>query len=159
MLFSTPDIMPTLIGICGLAIPNSVEGNDKSKVLLGKAKDTTEAVLIASYQPFGQWARIYGGKEFRGVRTKRYTFVRDLEGPWLLFDNQTDKFQLNNLVNHPGYSDIQKELDRKLKELLKKTNDEFRPGMDYVKQWKYVVDETETVPYNKINYQGLPIKE
>ena len=30
--------------------------------------------------------------------------------------------------------------------------------MEYIKKWGYVVDETGTVPYDKINYQGLPIK-
>ena len=29
--------------------------------------------------------------------------------------------------------------------------------MEYVKKWHYTIDETETVPYNKINYEGKPI--
>jgi arylsulfatase A-like enzyme len=158
MLINTPDLMPTLLGLCGLPIPKTVEGDDKSSVLLGKMKDTTEAVLIASYQPFGQWARNKGGKEYRGVRTKKYTYVRDIKGPWLLFDNIKDKYQMNNLVDQPEYNEVQKELNSRLNELLKKTNDTFRPGMEYIKKWGYVVDETETVPYVKINFQGLPIK-
>jgi hypothetical protein len=100
-----------------------------------------------------------GGKEYRGVRTKQYTYVRDLDGPWLLFDNQKDKFQMNNFVNKPEYDDIQEYLDERLNSLLQKLNDKFLPGMDYVKKWKYVVDETETVPYRKINFQGLPVIE
>jgi hypothetical protein len=28
-----------------------------------------------------------------------------------------------------------------------------------VKKWNYVIDATETVPYVKINYQGLPIQD
>jgi hypothetical protein len=40
---------------------------------------------------------------------------------------------------------------------LKKRKDEFLPGLSYVKKWNYVIDATETVPYVKINYQGLPI--
>jgi hypothetical protein len=31
--------------------------------------------------------------------------------------------------------------------------------LDYVKKWNYVIDATETVPYVKINYQGLPITD
>jgi arylsulfatase A-like enzyme len=158
MLFNTPDIMPTLLGLCGLPIPKTVEGDDKSTVLLGKTKDTSEAVLISSYQPFGQWARNKGGMEYRGVRTKQYTYVKNLEGPWLLYDNQIDKYQMNNLVNHKEYSGIQTELEKKLNELLNRTKDKFLPGTEYIKKWKYVVDETETVPYIEINYQGLPIQ-
>ena len=38
MLFNTPDIMPTLLGLCGLTIPKTVEGEDKSSVLLGECE-------------------------------------------------------------------------------------------------------------------------
>ena len=159
MLLNTPDIMPTLLGLCGLSIPKTVEGEDKSQSLLGKTADTTEAVLIACYQPFGQWPRNKGGKEYRGVRTKQYSYVRDIDGPWLLFDNKNDNYQMNNLVNQPEYETIQKELDKKLSRLLLKTHDTFRPGMEYIKKWGYVVDETESIPYNKTNYQGLPVEK
>ncbi|MEY3854664.1 MAG: Cerebroside-sulfatase, partial [Bacteroidota bacterium] len=46
-----------------------------------------------------------------------------------------------------------------LRNELKIRNDEFLPGLDYVKKWNYVIDATETVPYVKINYQGLPISD
>lgn len=31
--------------------------------------------------------------------------------------------------------------------------------MEYVKKWNYTVDETETVPYANINYEGKAINE
>ncbi len=37
-----------------------------------------------------------GGREYRGIVTKQFTYVRDLKGAWLLFDNVKDPFQLNN---------------------------------------------------------------
>jgi arylsulfatase A-like enzyme len=159
MLIGTPDLMPSLLALCGLSIPKTVEGIDKSPVMKGTAKDKTKAVLIASYHPFGQWAANNGGKEYRGVRTKRYTYVKDLNGPWLLFDNLKDPYQLINQVNEKGYQQVQKELDKELTSILKKNCDEFLPGMEYIKKWHYVVDETGTIPYVKINYQGLPINE
>ena len=59
----------------------------------------TPVALLTCVQPFGQWNAIHrGGKEFRGIRTLRYTYAKDLEGPWLLFDNEVDPYQLNNLV-------------------------------------------------------------
>jgi len=75
MLIGTPDLMPTLLGLAGLPIPNTVEGENRTPVLLGREKDTIKAVLIASYHAFGQWPKSQGGKEYRGVRTKRYTYV------------------------------------------------------------------------------------
>jgi len=159
MLITTPDILPTLLGICGLQIPGSVEGDNKSPVLLGKKRDSTTGVLISCYQPFGQWSRNNGGKEYRGVRTKQYTYVRDLNGPWLLYDNKNDIYQMNNLVKQVGYDDIKRDLDKQLSDLLDKTHDKFLDGMEYVRKWGYVVDETETVPFSKINFQGLPVNE
>jgi len=158
MLINTPDIMPTLLGLCQLPIPKTVEGQDKSDIMLKKAKDKTDAVLIASYQPFGNWAVKLGGKEYRGVRTKRYTFVKDLKGPWLLFDNQKDPFQLNNLVDNAKYLKLRTRLEIKLTKLLAQTNDEFLPGMEYIKKWGYLLDKTGTAPHVKINFKGIPIE-
>jgi hypothetical protein len=54
---------------------------------------------------------------------------------------------------------VQQNLDTRLNKLLRERKDDFRPGMEYVKKWKYLVDETETIPYKNINYQGKPIVE
>ena len=158
-LINSPDIMPTLLGLSEIKIPNSVEGIDFSGVLKGIKKDKVTQTLIACYQPFGQWTRRMGGKEYRGVYTGKYTYTRDLNGPWLLFNNEIDPFQMNNLIGKPEFAVIQNDLDLRLKSELAKRKDEFRPGMEYIKKWNYTVEETETVPYRKINYKGNPIIE
>lgn len=158
-LMNSPDIMPTLLGLTGIEVPKSVEGKDFSQILLGKKKNDVTHTLISCVQPFGQWIRSKGGKEYRGLMTENYTYVRDLKGPWLLFDRTKDPFQLNNLVGQPSLAAIQSKLDRDLLNELKIRKDEFLPGLDYVKKWNYVIDANETVPYVKINYQGLPITD
>jgi arylsulfatase A-like enzyme len=157
MLINTPDLMPTILGLCRLPVPESVEGEDKSPVLRGEQTDDTEAVLIACYHPFGQFTPEIGGKEYRGIRTKSFTYVRDLKGPWLLFNNKKDPFQLTNLVNNAEYMEVQTDLEAKLIGLLRQTGDEFLPGIEYIKKWGYVTDKNGTVPYNKINFQGKPV--
>ena len=82
------------------------------------------------------------------MRTQRHTYVRDLNGPWLLYDNKTDPYQLNNLVGKPAYSKLQQKLENMLSQKLKETNDEFLSGWDYVKKWGYEVDESGTVSYS-----------
>jgi len=148
MPINSPDIMPTLLGLSGIEIPGTVEGEDFSGVLRGTEKPKNDAVLIACPSPFGQWKRTQGGREYRGVRTRRYTYVRDLKGPWLLYDNEQDPYQVKNLCNKPEYSDLQKKLESILSQKLKQTNDEFVSGWDYIKKWGYVVDESGTVPYS-----------
>jgi hypothetical protein len=39
------------------------------------------------------------------------------------------------------------ELDAWLQRRLEAMGDEFRPGMEYIRQWEYSVDESGTVPY------------
>ncbi len=159
VLLNTPDIMPTLLGFCDISVPASVEGKDLSQVIMGKEKDNTTGTIISCVQPFGQWHRQKGGKEYRGIVTRQFTYTRDLKGPWLLFDNIKDPFQLNNLVDQPRFQQVRQDLDTQLNNLLRERKDDFRPGMEYVKKWNYVVDETETVPYIKMNYEGKAIVE
>lgn len=149
MPLNTPDIMPTLLGLSGISVPESVEGRDLSDVLRGTEEACDDAVLITCPSPFGQWQRKRGGKEYRGLRTRRYTYVRDLSGPWLLYDNLTDPYQLNNLCNKPEHAQLQRGLEEVLTKKLRDTNDEFLPGPKYIEKWGYVVNETGTVPYTR----------
>jgi len=146
--FDAPDIMPTLLGLSGVKIPRTVQGEDFSSVLEGTEKSKKQAALISCPAPFGEWKRKKGGKEYRGVRTRRYTYVRDLRGPWLLYDNKTDPYQFDNLCNKPQYAKLQKKLESVLAKKLKKTNDEFLSGWDYIKKWKYKVHENGTAPFS-----------
>ena len=110
--------------------------------------DTDRSALICCVSPFGEWTRDRGGREYRGLRTIRYTYVRTLEGPWLLYDNQQDPYQQDNLVGRPQFAAIQADLDRKLTEELKRHKDDFRPGGYYLKKWNYRTDAEGTVPYS-----------
>jgi len=146
-LINSEDIMPTLLGLCLVPIPKTVEGLDYSGYLHGGKNPSDDATVISSPAPFGQWTRDRGGREYRGVRTQRYTYVRDLKGPWLLFDNECDPYQTNNLVNQPGSAKLQTKLEGTLTRKLKEQGDEFLPAADYIKKWGYQVDANGTVPY------------
>jgi hypothetical protein len=54
---------------------------------------------------------------------------------------------LNNFVSSSDHNEILKLLDELLSKKLEETNDEFLPGMEYIKKWGYKVDEDGTVPY------------
>ena len=142
---NTPDIMPTLLGLCGIAIPRTVEGQDLAGHPRDKKTDDDDAALIACYSPFGEWTREQGGREFRGVRTAHFTYVRDLHAPWLMYDNEHDPYQLENLCGRKEYAERQARLEALLARKLKETHDEFLPGEAYIKQWGYITDKTGTV--------------
>ncbi|MCM4166165.1 sulfatase [Arenibacter sp. H213] len=146
-LMNSEDIMPTLLSLCNISIPNTVEGIDYRPYLEGK-EEVGHATLLSCVQPFGQWSRSqHGGREYRAIKTQQYTYARDLNGPWLLFDKINDPYQLNNLVGNEGYASVQDAMEKLLSHRLKETGDEFLPGMEYIKKWGYLVDKTGTVPY------------
>jgi len=145
MPINTPDIMPTLLGLSGIEIPKTVQGTDYSKVITGEEKSTNESVLIQCPVPFHQWNYSKGGREYRGVRTDRFTYVRDLNGPWLLYDNKVDPYQMTNLLGMDEYIFIQSDLEHQLQEWLRKTNDNFLPGNEYMKKWGYRWDGNDSL--------------
>ena len=148
-IFTSEDYMPTILGLCGIGIPKTVEGLDYSRYLIGGKNPSDGATLLSCMAPFGEFIRSGGGKEFRGIRTERFTYVRDLTGPWLLYDNVADPLQMTNLAKEVGSEKLQAELDRRLQRKLDQTHDQFLPGDDYVKKWGYKTDANGTVPYER----------
>lgn len=143
------DLMPTMLGLCNIPIPPGIAANDLSKHLAGKEMPEDNPVLLSCISPFGEFTVNNGGREFRGIRTCRYTYVRDLKGPWLLYDNEVDPFQLRNLVNDEQYAILREKLGAVLDGMLARRGDGFRPSREYIQKWGHVVNETGTVPYTE----------
>ncbi len=147
-LLNTPDIMPTLLGMCGVSVPGTVQGRDFSKDLVQNREPQADAALLACISPFGEFLRKNGGREYRGVRTRQHTYVRDLNGPWLLYDNTADPYQQHNLSGNVECRELQAQLEKKLSQMLEECGDQFEPGEAYVRRFGYTVDASGTVPIN-----------
>lgn len=137
---NTPDILPTLLGLSNIAIPATVEGTNLSEALKGEKEYEKEAALVILPVPFHEWNFLNGGKEYRALRTEKYTYARDLNGPWLLYDNEKDPYQEENLVDNPKYATVQANLDKQLQQKLTATHDAFLPADEHMRQWKYRYD-------------------
>ncbi len=146
---NSEDLMPTILSFCDVTIPKTVEGLDYAPYIRGGSEPGDGSALITCVAPFGEWTRRQGGREYRGLRTTRYTYVRDLNGPWLFFDNQMDPFQTNNLVKEAKSAALQSELDARLTRKLEKNGDAFLPADAYIKKWGYHVDASGNVPYTR----------
>jgi arylsulfatase A-like enzyme len=142
-----PDIMPTLLSLAGLKVPGVVEGLDFSSCIQGGNDPSGGEAVTMCPHPFGEFVKGRGGREWRGLVTNRYTYVRTIEGPWLLYDNQQDPYQLRNLVGDPAFAKLQSNLDVRLQRRLDARGDKFLPGMEYIRKWGYTVDAEGTVPY------------
>jgi len=145
-LLGAPDVMPTLLGLMGAPIPSSVEGEDLSHAVLGREGPEPAAALILNPAPFSE-AFHAGLPEWRGVRTKRWTYVRTLEGPWLLYDNGQDPYQLRNLADDGGARAARQRLEKHLERLLDRTGDAFLPAGELLRRHGYEVGEDGAIPY------------
>jgi arylsulfatase A-like enzyme len=135
---NTPDLMPTLLGVCGLPIPGTVEGQDYTSLMQG-GEDEAEVGDFApsaflNYPVSFAMSRAQGLPAYRGVRTARYTYVRTHEGPWLLYDNVEDPYQMHNLCADPAYARIQARLETELAAWLSRLGDRFLPGSVYLER-------------------------
>ena len=134
LLIDAPDIMPTLLGLVGLPIPESVQGRDLSPQLAGEAAPDHEMSAFLSVPVSYGMLRTQGLPEYRGVRTSRHTYVRSIRGPWLLYDNEQDPYQMDNLCGRSEHAALQDRLEGMLQEWLARLGDEFLPGDSYLQR-------------------------
>ncbi len=142
-----PDLMPSLLSLFGVGIPSSVEGRDLSGAFLGGAPDSSaSATLLLNVYGFHQ---TFGDPkaEWRAVRTGRHSYVIGREGPWLLYDNIKDPFQLDNIVDRPEAAGTRSELAALLAKLMAERGDSFEPGVDYVERFGHHLNAKGDVPY------------
>ncbi len=142
---TTPDIMPTLLSLAGVPVPPTVEGRDLSALVTAGGHELPEhEALYMGVAPFAGKDR---DTPYRAIRTSRYTYVRRLEGPWLLFDNINDSCQTNNLVNQPAYTALAQEMEQRLQATLKAAHDDFRPPDYYIERFGYAVAPHDSISY------------
>jgi len=92
MLVSQVDLMPTLLGWCGAAIPQSIQGRDLSMLLAGQAGERPEAVYAEG--------RLGQKDEWRMLVHGFDKLVVDMEGNVVyLFNLAEDPLEQTNLAN------------------------------------------------------------
>ncbi|PQJ30711.1 hypothetical protein BST92_01630 [Nonlabens arenilitoris] len=135
---TTPDILPSLLGLTDIAIPEDMEGENLSQLIKNPNIHQDRAALIMNVAPFGS---NFKDQPYRAIRTKQYTYAVTPDGPTMFYDNTNDPFQQNNLLGKPEFQEIQKDLDTQLKQQLQHIRDSIRPRNYYMKKWKYKFDD------------------
>ena len=120
--FSHVDVVPTLLGLCGVRSPVAMHGVDHSSVLRGKTQKTPEFSHLMSYtvtelDEFGVW---------RGLRSRQYKYARFEKKPWLLYDLEHDPFEMNNLVDDPARQKLIARLDKEIEAQMSRTGDTWK---------------------------------
>jgi arylsulfatase A-like enzyme len=127
-LFSSVDVMPTLLSLAGVDIPNGVQGQDLSHAALGNEGPQPDSVYLQILGPGwphrGDWVGYW-----RGLRTQRWLYARWFGGGdvWL-FDRENDPHEINNLAGNPEYALIQEKMEQRLQQWIEDTADPFETG-------------------------------
>ncbi len=138
-LFSQVDYAATLLGLCGLPVPGSMQGTDQSEVLTGAKSSGPEAVHFQIFGPY-EHSKLKAG--WRGIRTEQYMYARWQKGAWLLYDLKQDPYEMRNLVSDPAYSSVKDDLDTRLQKWMQEIGDSWEmnwtfPIEDGPELWSY----------------------
>ncbi|MCI8623703.1 MAG: sulfatase [Provencibacterium sp.] len=131
---NTVDIMPTLLRLLDLPVPEEVEGQDLSAYLCGGGSGPhPEGSLMMCTGPT---AKFEDGNEWRAWRSERFTYATFLsDGSEYLFDNLEDPYQMRNLIDDPAYAGTAGELKAKMHAEMQRIGDDFRPCSWYEQNW------------------------
>jgi arylsulfatase A-like enzyme len=130
---NTPDVMPTLLSLMGLPVPDEVEGTDLSHCALGRPGPEPEAAFM---QGMGATAIWEDGHEWRALRDKRHTYaVYRADGRELLFDNQADPYQTQDLAADPGHAAVRERFRGAIQDRMAVLGDRFEACSWYRDHW------------------------
>lgn len=129
------DLMPTLLGLLGVRVPETVEGLDLSAALRGEAGAQSPDAVLLTNQFSSDEASDQHMPEWREIRTRSHTYVETAPGQaWLLFDDVADPYQMNNLAGRGEASDLQRGLSVRLGEMLAASRDRFLSGTELLER-------------------------
>jgi arylsulfatase A-like enzyme len=110
-IISFVDVMPTLLDLCGVKSPDTVQGISLAPVLLGRKETVGENVAYIETTAS------------EGVRTSRYVYYcsrRKFDSEHL-FDMDNDPYQMKDVIGDPAYQAVASELRAKTKTWRQRT--------------------------------------
>ncbi|MHC4995670.1 MAG: sulfatase family protein [Planctomycetota bacterium] len=120
-IVSSVDLMPTLLGFCCVDPPRGVQGVDQSGLFIEDGGELREDAFLFNVHNGGG-----PGCDWRGIRTKRWSYAYHMEGDWILYDLKNDPYQLKNLIDDPKYAKVKAKLAARLEEMRREVG-ENRP--------------------------------
>ncbi|QQE11587.1 sulfatase [Planctomycetota bacterium] len=133
-IITNVDFAPTLLELCGVEVPEEMQGTSFVPILEGTTPDDWQQSMYYRYWMHLNQHNVYS---HYGVRTKDYKLIfyyadhcdqpgalKDLRTPeWELFDLKKDPCEMNNVYHDSAYADVIKELKAELRHLQDKFQD------------------------------------
>ena len=120
-VFSHLDVVPTLLGLCSIQPPGSMQGFNYAPYLQGRSQRTPEFAYLMNH------TRTESGEfnPWRGLRSRQYKYARFRDKPWVLYDLAKDPFELQNLVSDPASRKLIARFDRQIEKTMQRTGDHW----------------------------------
>ena len=152
---TTPDILPSLLSMCNIEIPETIEGYNLSELILAPEKVKDRATLIMNPCPFDI---AHKDDECRAIKTAQFAYSKTPDGPEMLFDNKKDPLQMINLIGDSKYNEVQKELDKQLMDELARIGEsEVKPREYYLKKFSFEGKKEFRGDYAINNYNKVEV--
>lgn len=116
------DFAPTLLDMCGITIPATMQGKSFKNIAEGKTNDKIRDAVYYHYYEFPYWHHV---EPHYGIRTSRYKLIHFYYSMdvWEMYDLENDSGELCNIYNSLEYADIQSQLHTQLKHLQLEAKD------------------------------------
>jgi len=130
LLVGTLDLMPTILGMMGLAVPNTCQGRNLTEAMVKRRDNAVDSVPLFLVP-----------LDWRGVYTRRYTYCFDTcrgnpnlyremfftQPPGIhwncLFDRESDPWEMRNLFDDPGARKLRARLHERTLAWMKRFQD------------------------------------
>jgi arylsulfatase A-like enzyme len=101
------DIVPTLLDLCGVPLPDYLEGKSILPLFEGTTAGVRDDVFIDYFKPGG-------ADRFSCVKTLEHAYAVDPQGREILFDLIKDPAECANMADSPAYRKILAEMRKRL---------------------------------------------
>lgn len=131
------DIFPTLCDLCGIPVPETVDGKSFARLLGENGQSGTHREVL--YYAFETWIRACRDERWKLIEyaindapESRFTFLYDL---------QEDPWEIHNLAYENGYQEKLKEMKQLLIRLHNEWDEESHElGQDFWRRWRATPD-------------------
>ncbi|MBL8210104.1 MAG: sulfatase [Bryobacterales bacterium] len=127
-VFSHIDAVPTLLGLAGQQVPESMPGFNYAPYIRGTSNKTPEStpLMIYTKTEMNEWDC------WRGLRTRRYKYARFADKPWVLYDLKTDPYEMNNLAGSASHRKLQAKFDAAVEKHMDSCGDSWKELQDWL---------------------------
>ncbi|WP_105615406.1 sulfatase family protein [Vallitalea okinawensis] len=120
------DIAPTTLGLCGLDVPDWMEGTDYAhyRIKGRRIDEEPDSAYLQSVIPTGHHNSV--DRPWRGIVTKDgWKYICFKRTPWLMFNLNEDPYEQVNLAHNSKFIEKRIELNDRLQQWITDTEDSF----------------------------------